>query len=176
MSVGPFSVGDVVDLCIFATKVYHAWSGAPKEYADITQSLNSLTVTLNRIEKTAKRDDSILDEEELATILRGSHEIVEELEAVVTENCNMGYWNRITFSVKDLEPLRTRLSHNLTSIDTYLGAVQVGSLNEIHVQGQDTNAVVKSIQMEIKSLKRSGTVMTKHPDDNARVWVRTQRR
>ena len=88
MSFG-FSPSDIVALISLTSKAYRGWKHACGEYSDVTGSLDSLLILLNRIEAEAAKPDSLLwrnatDQQDLKDILLNSEPAVRELHAILT--------------------------------------------------------------------------------------------
>ena len=188
MSFG-FSAGDIVTLVKLATKTYEGWKNACSEYADITNTLDSLCILLGRIRDEANKPASVLarngaDREELRDVLRGCRKTVEELNAVVVKFKSLSSsrkknWDRVRLGVKNLSELRAKLTQHTTTITAYLEAVGLGSLARIEDR---LSAIPTEIQQNIDALvaeiragRREGSVMTTYEDDEKDVWRQFRR-
>lgn len=175
------SIGDALALCTLAIKAYEAWDDAPREFSDVIDSLLQLERILHRVNNVAKDDESLLDIEELSLYLRPPCETLSELNSIVEQYREMRSWNRINLACRDLGPIRTRLSQNYTTLNTYLTIIGVGSLTKMQptlsrmeLQSQDMYAIMTELNSGVKGLKRSGTVMSRYEGDNTGIWVSKQ--
>ena len=94
MSFG-FSPNDIVALISITRKAYRGWKHACGEYCEITGSLDSLLIVLERIEKEASEPGSILvrsanDRHELKDLLYNSRSTVRKLHAIVDGYKSLG--------------------------------------------------------------------------------------
>ena len=98
MSFG-FSPNDIVALVNITTKAYRGWKRACGEYSEITGSLDSLLIVLERIEKEASDSNSVLvrsadDRQELKDLLFNSEPTVRKLYAIVNGYKSLGSRSR----------------------------------------------------------------------------------
>ena len=188
MSFG-FSPSDLVALINITTKAYRGWRNACGEYSEITGSLDSLLIVVGRIEDEARKPNSVLlrtpnDGYDLRDILSNSESTVRELHAIVVRFKSLGSsreknWDKLRLGVKNLDPLRTKLTQNIGAITAYLNTVGLGSLGRIE---RDLNAIPEQIQRtidalaaEIRAGRREGSIMTTYSDDEKDVWKQFRR-
>jgi hypothetical protein len=188
MSFG-FSPSDIVALVNITTKAYRGWKNACGEYSEVTGSLDSLLIVLERIENEASKPNSVLlrtanDRQDLKDILSNSEPTVRELHAIVIRYKSLGAsreknWDRLRLGVKNLDPLRVKLTQHITAITAYLDAVGLGALGRIE---RDLNAIPARIQhtidalaAEIRAGRREGSIMTTYSDDEKDVWKQFRR-
>lgn len=180
----PVSIGDIVDLVNFATKAYNAWNDAGNEYSDISSSLDSIII-LRHIEDDASASHSILHKEQLQPILQNSKDTVRKLDSIIAQNKNLssdrqGSWDRLSFGMKDHEPLRTKLTQDLVKINAYQSTVHTGSLGRIESsQGRIerlTDAIpgialdLAALKEQVQGIGRRGSIMTTYDNDEKGVW------
>ena len=188
MSFG-FSPSDIVALVNITSKAYNGWRSACGEYSEITGSLDSLLIVLERIRTEALKPGSVLlrtskDKQDLKDILYSTEPTVRDLHAVVLRHRSLGSsrqknWDKLRFGVKNLEPLRTKLTQHVATIIAYLDTVGLGALGRIE---RDLNAIPERMQKTIDSLveeiragRREGTVMTAYSDDDTEIWKQFRR-
>ena len=156
MSFG-FSPSDIVALIAITSKAYRGWKNACGEYSEITGSLDSLLIVLERIESEASKPGSVLlrtarDKTDLRVILYNAESNVRELYSIVIRFKSLGSsreknWDKLRFGVKNVDPLRTKLTQHITAITAYLDAVGLGSLGRIE---RELSAIPDRIQRTIE--------------------------
>ena len=183
MSFG-FSPSDVLALVNLTSKAYRGWKHACGEYADITGSLDSLLIILERIEAEARKLDSVLtrtadDRQDLEDVLSNCEPTVRELHAIIDKYKSLASsrernWDRLRFGVKNLSDLRAKLTQHIAAITAYLDTVGLDSLGRIE---RGLNAIPERIQQtvdtlaaEIRAGRREGSIMTTNDDDEKDVW------
>jgi hypothetical protein len=188
MSFG-FSPSDIVALVNITTKAYRGWKNACGEYSEVTGSLDSLLIVLERIENEASKPNSVLlrtanDRQNLKDILSNSEPTLRELHAIVVRYKSLGpsrekNWDKLRFGVKNLDPLRVKLTQHIAAITAYLDAVGLGALGRIE---RDLNAIPERIQhtidalaAEIRAGRREGSIMSTYSDDSKDVWKQFRR-
>ena len=188
MSFG-FSPSDVVALVNITTRAYRGWKNACGEYSEITGSLDSLLIVVGRIEDEASKPNSVLlrtqnDGYDLKDILYNSGSTVRELHTIIARFKSLGSsreknWDRLQLGVKNLDPLRVKLTAHIAAITAYLNAVGLGALGRIE---RDLNAIPEQIQRtidglaaEIRAGRREGSIMTTYSDDEKEVWKQLRR-
>ncbi|KAK3073786.1 hypothetical protein LTR53_004310 [Teratosphaeriaceae sp. CCFEE 6253] len=189
MSFG-FSPSDIVALINIVSKTYQGWKSACGEYADVTGSLDSLLIILDRIRTEASKPGSVLvrnsrDAADLKDLLANTQPTVRELGVVVKRYQSLGLgksrekvWERISFGVKDYGTLRLKLNQHVTAISAYLDAVGLSALARIErglealPQIKDT---VDALAAEIRAGRREGSIMTTYADDEKETWRQFRR-
>lgn len=189
MSFG-FSPSDVISLINLVTKTYRGWKSACGEYADITESLNALSIILERIDSEARKPKSALvrsvkDAKNLKGVLSNVHVTVRDLHVVVDHYKSLGLkksrqsnWERICLGVKNLDTLRVKLGQHVATVTAYLEAVGLGSLARIET-GLDVlpeiKRVVDALAADLRAGRREGSIMTTYEDDEKEVWKQFRR-
>ena len=156
MSFG-FSPSDIVALVNITTKAYNGWKHACGEYSEITGSLDSLLIVLERVESEASKPGSLLlrtpkDKTDLKDILYNADSTIRELHAIVVRFKSLGSsreknWDKLRFGVKNVDPLRTKLTQHITAITAYLDTVGLGSLGRIE---RELSSIPDRIQRTIE--------------------------
>ncbi|KAK6389393.1 hypothetical protein LTR65_006774 [Meristemomyces frigidus] len=145
MSFG-FSPSDIISLINLTTKTYQGWHDACGEYADVTGTLNSLSVVLRRVDvyfeargKASGASDAntferlALERDDLDQVVGACQRAVEELRAVVRRYKSLGTsqsrnWDRIRLGNKDLSKLRAKLSQHVSELSAFLLTVELDSI------------------------------------------------
>jgi hypothetical protein len=145
MSFG-FSLSDVVALAELTTTAYQSWRDAPRDYAQVTTTLQSLTITLHRVHQHFHKDSSglewVSDEHferqaavraDLAEVVVGCNGTVAKLYAIA-EQCKSlsgGQWrirDRIRMATKDVNSLVAQLTPHMSILSNFLLAVEMDSI------------------------------------------------
>ncbi|KAK5120818.1 hypothetical protein LTR85_005885 [Meristemomyces frigidus] len=146
MSFG-FSPADIISLVTLTTKTYHGWRDACGEYTDVTGTLNSLRVVLERVDTHFKKRETISaldssdkqpdhEHEDLHQILDACKGAVAEFNGVVARYSSLSSsrsrnWERIRLGNKDLSKLRAKLNQHVTNLSAYLLTVQLESIDRV---------------------------------------------
>ncbi|KAK3686681.1 hypothetical protein LTR37_019561 [Vermiconidia calcicola] len=188
MSFG-FSPSDIVTLISLTSKAYRGWKHACGEYSEITSSLDSLLIILQRIETEASKPGSALrrttqDSQDLGDVLANCEPTVRELHSIVVRYKSLGSsrqknWHRLQLGFKNLGDLNSKLTQHVTLFSAYLDTVGLGTLGRIE---RDLNALpqqilnaVDGLAAEIRAGRREGSVMTTYEDDEKDVWRQFRR-
>ena len=188
MSFG-FSPSDIVALVNITSKAYNGWKRACGEYSEITGSLDSLLIVLERIESEAAKPSSVLlrttnDRQDLKDILANAEPTVRELYTIILHYKSLGSsreknWDRLRLGVKNLGPLRVQLTQHVTVISAYLDAVGLGALGRIerHLNAipEQMQRTIDGLAAEIRAGRREGSIMTTYSDDEKDVWKQFRR-
>lgn len=144
MSFG-FSPSDVIALVNLATKVYQGWRDACGEYTDITGTLHSLHLVLQRLQRhfgpsedtsTPASNEFMLchqsDNHDFAQVVISCRSDLSHLHAIVNkyrslETSRKRTWDRIRLGTKDLDSTRARITQHMTLLSTFLISVQLDS-------------------------------------------------
>ncbi|KAK3697715.1 hypothetical protein LTR37_017297 [Vermiconidia calcicola] len=188
MSFG-FSPSDIVTLISLTSKAYRGWKHACGEYSEITGSLDSLSIVLQRIEREASKPGSVLkrtaqDMQDLGDVLANCEPTIRELHSIVVRYKSMGSsrqknWDRLQLGFKNLGDLKSKLTQHVTLVSAYLDVVGLGMLGKIE---RDVSALpqqilntVNGLVAEIRAGRREGSVMTTYEDDEKDVWRQFRR-
>ncbi|ORY10126.1 hypothetical protein BCR34DRAFT_567367 [Clohesyomyces aquaticus] len=198
MSFG-FSPTDLVTLISLTTRAYHGWRDACGQYGEITSTLFSLQVVLERVHRHAKSPTDVnalpflVDRnklrDDLQDVLGSSDRTVRELRTIVQKYRNLdtdqkSNWDRIRLGCKNRDSLQIRLSLNLSFISTLL-MDQV--LQSIDMCCQDVSKISSAIQgglpVALENLVESSsadsrtanTAFTTYEHDSKEVWRELRR-
>ena len=136
------SPSDVLALVSLVTKVYQGWRDACGEYADITGTLHSLNLVLQRLQRHFNpiiEEDHLLpqtsdssDSQHFAQIVVNCRSDLSELRTIVKkyrslESSSKKTWDRIKLGTKNLDTIRIRLTQHITFLSAFLIGVQLDS-------------------------------------------------
>ncbi|WPG98357.1 Hypothetical protein R9X50_00114600 [Acrodontium crateriforme] len=198
MSFG-FSPSDVVTLIALCNKAYSGWQNGFAEYTDITDTLDSLLVLLERLDKhfaaahsnddnqalNARRIRRAAEREDLNRVLGDCDAVVSELYGLVKRYRSLktnrrAAWKRFRLGTKDLNGLRTKLTRRITSISAFLLTVELDSIDRVEQNVNDLpDVILRSLPLALGNLIDSrisdarsarGSVMTAYTDDDTQIW------
>lgn len=186
MSFG-FSFGDAIVLSQLTVRAYNGWKNACGDYTNITSSLGSLKVILERVQDDVRSPNSILskskeDFQGWKIVSADCSSVVKELEAIITKHKGLGSsrsrqknWDRIRMAFKNLDDINRELVKKTTSISAYLTVLGLSS------QGRVENELLPKLLNrvdEIAAMMRKGNssiqstsmTMTTVDGDDKSLW------
>jgi len=125
MSFG-FSIGDFATLGTLAWQMYKLCRDSPESFKNISQEVLSLQAVLKEVEETLEdHPPSQLKGRSLATILKGCHYVLNDLQSLVLKNKSLGSkasrtLDRLRWYSAPIAELRARLTSNTTLLNAYL--------------------------------------------------------
>ena len=150
MSFG-FSISDFISVIELARRVWKGFAGAPGQFRDITQEhvtrpmgrpllinnrVRSLSIILDDVEFSVSRCRlSRQREESLGSLSVACREVLEDLEKTLDKYGELGSktgflsgrakrsWKRLTWEPDDIRVLRSRITSNITMLNTYLQGI-----------------------------------------------------
>lgn len=137
MSFG-FSIGDLAALISLTKKTYNSWQQAPKEYADVVQTLSESKTLLchvqNRFETlTTGPGNDAGKQQDIETLLRGCQSAVSDLRAVVKRRRKLGHWDRIRLGSGGsghVHECRARLARHISVLTPFLFSLELESIGK----------------------------------------------
>jgi hypothetical protein len=130
MSFG-FSLGDLAALVALTKKTYSAWRDAPKEYADVVQTLRESKTLLCRVER---RFDTFTRTEgkrkDIEDSLEGCRETIGELRSVVRDRRRLSHWDRIRLGSSRVNDCKNRLARHLGMLTPLLFSLELESMGK----------------------------------------------
>ena len=201
MSFG-FGVSDIISLTTLTARAYNNWKNACGEYAAITGELQSLSITLRKVESEAQSTDSLLsgnggDHTELATIADNCKVVVVELNRIVTKFKSLGSsrsknWHRIQLAHTHHRNLRTRLTTNTQILSTYLNTIGIVTLARVEKHTQQVPEIAETVKRverelqdmtraidqraaEVRAGRREASILSTYSNDDKDVWKQFRR-
>lgn len=135
MSFG-FSISDFIAIIELATKIRKNIISAPRQFKDITDETRSLSITLQDVD-VALEDHELSDVQRrhLEEITENCRNVLHELQKTLEkyrhlESCHkyLGtrrerVWMRARWEPEDIRDLRSRITSNVTLLNTFLGRI-----------------------------------------------------
>lgn len=133
MSFG-FSLGDVAALVALTKKTYDGWQHAPKEYADVVQTLGESNMLMCHVQRrfdvlTADENDAG-KQKEIGDLLKGCQSAVSDLRSVARRRQKLGHWDRIKMGASHISDCRDRLSRHLNILTPFLFSLELESIGK----------------------------------------------
>jgi hypothetical protein len=177
------SLSDIVTLVQLTTGAYSNWKNACGEYNEITSVLNSLNVILERLRTEVTTPNSPLQRgsvnyQDQVTLLGNSATIVAQLNDVIVKFQHLGQsrrsnWDRLRLANRNLGEMRSKLISHTSLLSAFLDTINVGTLGRIEQGVRGLPEMVNTINKlaaDMRTVKRAGSVMTAHEDDDPRIW------
>jgi hypothetical protein len=197
MSFG-FSIGDIAALVALTKKTYDGWRDAPKEYADVVQTLSESNRLLSHVERRfdvlTGAEDNADKQKEIGELLGGCQRIISELRLVIKRRRKLGHWDRLRLGAgaSHVNDCRNRLARHISILTPFLLSLELESI------GKDISsipatldrlpqillsalpaALEKMIDQRVedsRTARGSGSVMTTYGDDDDKQAYRELRR
>jgi len=129
MSFG-FGVGDFLAVSQLAVRVYNAYKGAPDDFRNISDEINSLHNVVNKVQGQFEGSKPDLeDQERLKEVLQGCQNVLKDLDELLvrygTMNSDPGLGvgravDRVKWGQENITGLRMRLTSNTTLLNTFI--------------------------------------------------------
>ena len=135
MSFG-FSIGDIAALVAPTEKTYDGWRDAPKEYADVVQTLRESNRLLCHVER---RFDAITEAEDdaekqryIGDLLRDCQSITSELRSIIKRRRKLGHWDRLRLGAgaSQVNDCRNRLARRISILTPFLFSLELESIGK----------------------------------------------
>lgn len=193
MSFG-FSFGDLATLVALTKKTYDGWRDAPKEYADVVQTLSESKMLLCHVERRfyalTRAEENAGKQKEIEDSLKGCQKTISELRLVVKRRRRMGHWDRIRLGSSHVNDCRDRLARHISILTPFLFSLEMESI------GKDVGSIPatlerlpqvllnalpaalgKMIDQRIDDLQTArGSIMTTYGDDDDKQAYKELRR
>jgi hypothetical protein len=197
MSFG-FSIGDIAALVALTKKTYEGWRDAPKEYADVVQTLSESSRLLCHVERRfdvlTGTEDNAEKQKEIGELLGGCQKIISELRLVIKRRRKLGHWDRLRLGAgaSHVNDCRNRLARHISILTPFLLSLELESI------GKDISSIPATLDRlpqillsalpaalgkmidqrveDSRTARGSGSIMTTYGDDDDKQAYRELRR
>ncbi|KAH0536791.1 hypothetical protein FGG08_006359 [Glutinoglossum americanum] len=187
MSFG-FSVNDFIMLIALAQKTYRGCRHAPVEFDEAGRAAKGLYTILESIETDIQNAQSPLRQdkrrvEEFDMITSNCKMTLLRLDAVISRYRSLGttnkrLWDRFKLPVKDLQDIKSGLTHHISVLSVFLDTVGLETMGRVEGKVDDgfegMLRVINRLGAEIRAGKE-GTVMTDYTNDETDIWKQFRR-
>lgn len=204
MSFG-FSPSDIITLVSIASKAYNSWKNAPGDFNDITDTLRTLTLILERVARhfrigdvSRHQDDrnhshssiarSAQDQGDIGRILNDCKFTVTELQKIVDRFSKMKEdrklsLSRIKYSFGNRQTLRERVRDHIQRLSAFLMTVELSSIDRLNCAVDSLpDTIAERLPVAIGELidarmaDARGTTLTDYESDSKLVWKEFRRK